>query len=230
MSNFRKSLILLLVTSVMSGCSLFYTKSDKENSELASIIPFSDNGEGHYAMEARYSNWPVPDTLIIYIDGKRHTVTSKGEVISPQGKCLFSLGNEFPLAQLYFAQRDRDIFLFFTDVDDNGASSFVKRVNIDTGQEKWSTETEGFSFSKPLIRGQFAYIGTIGFIGKLKLTNGHFDWKYSSLGDGEPFGLFREIDFPTSYQVRFIAPHPFSQRADTVVVSDVTGEIISMTH
>ncbi len=228
MKLIAKLLIVIVTACVIGGCGLFYEKSDKRTSELAAIIPFQDDDAGTYAMEARYSNWPTPDTLIIYIDGVRHLVLSNGDVVTQDDRKIFSLENEYPIAQLFFAQRDRDMIVFFTDVDVNGASSFVKRINVDTGQVIWSTETEGFSFSKPLLRGQFAYVGTIGFIGKMKLKNGHFDWKYSNLGQKGRFSQFHDVDFPTSHQVRFIAPHPFSFKSDTVIVSDITGEIVRM--
>lgn len=220
--------IILPLALILNSCSLFYHKADKEHSELSGIIPQPDDDFGSYAMEARYSNWPNPDTLIIYIDGQRHRVTANGDVLTMSGEKRLSLGNEFPIEQLYFAQRGQDLFVFFTDVDVRGAGSFAKRISLETGQTLWTTEMDGFSFSKPVIRGQFVYVGTIGFIGKMKLKNGHFDWKFSGLGKTGRFNHFRDIDFPNQHEVRFVAPHPFSVSADTVVVNDITGEILMM--
>lgn len=220
-----KFIILILSIITFTSC---YHKADTQNSDLSGIVPLQDEDEGSYAMEARYSNWPNPDTLVIYIDGVRYKVSSNGNIISPKGEIKYSIKNDYPLEQLYFSQRGRNLFLFYTDVDDNGAGSFVKRISLDSGKIIWETEIEGFSFSKPLIRGQFAYLGTIGFIGKMKLKNGSFDWKYSSLGQKGRFNHFRDIDFPTTREVRFVAPHPFSLQSDTVIVNDVTGEIIKM--
>lgn len=221
-----KWIILVAVVALYSSCNLFYHKSDKMNSELSGIIPFQEDGDGAYAMEARYSNWPDPDTLIIYIDGERHKVSAKGEVFDKKGNLRFKLGNDYPIEQLYFIQKGRDLFLFYTDVDVNGAGSFVKRLSLSSGQMVWEVEVEGFSFAKPLIRGQFAYISTIGFIGKLKLKTGTFDWKFSGLGHDARFNHFRDIDFADYKQVRFVSPHPFTQQSDTVIINDITGEII----
>lgn len=214
----------------LSSCSLFYQKADKQNSDLAGIIPVRESGDGTYAMEARYSNWPNPDTLVIYIDGERYKVLANGNIYNVTGQLKYKLGNEFPIEQLYFLQRGRDMFFFYTDVDVNGAGSFVKRMSLDTGEMAWETEVDGFSFSRPLVRGQFAYFGTIGFIGKLKLRNGSFDWRYSNLGHKGRFNHFRDIDFVNDKYVRFIAPHPFSTQSDTVVVNDVTGQIAMMNY
>ncbi len=228
MKLMKTGILAVLAALVCTSCSLFYTKADKENSELAGIIPTQNDDDGSYAPEARYYNWPNPDTLIIYIDDKRHNVSSNGDVFTHEGYKKLSIGNEYPIAQLFFSQRGRNIIIFYTDVDSNGAGSFVKSFNIDTGEQNWSTEVDGFSFSRPLIKGRFAYVCTIGFIGKIKLSNGEFDWKYSNLGARGRYNHFREIDFPDSHKVRFVAPHPFSTQSDTVIVSDITGEIIMM--
>ncbi|MCQ2227344.1 MAG: hypothetical protein MJZ01_05460 [Bacteroidales bacterium] len=219
----------LMLSTLLASCNLFYHKADIRNSELLGIIPVTEQESGAYAMEARYSNWPNPDTLIIYIDGIRHKMTSEGSILNGENEVTYNLGNEFPVEQLYFIQRGRDMFFFYTDVNEDGAGSFVKRMSLDTGETIWAQEIDGFSFSKPLVRGQFAYIGTIGFIGKMKLKSGTFDWKYSGLGGSKGrFNQFREIDFPNEKQVRFVSPHPFSFQSDTVVVNDMTGEIVKM--
>ncbi|MCQ2203440.1 MAG: hypothetical protein MJZ15_03245 [Bacteroidales bacterium] len=224
----KQTVIGFIIAAMLSSCNLFYHKSDKNSSDIAGIIPFQEKDGGTYAMEARYSNWPNPDTLIIYIDGARYKVSASGNVMASDGTVKYKLGNEYPIEQLYFFQKARDLFLFYTDVDVQGAGSFVKRLSLDSGKIIWETEVEGFSFSKPLIRGQFAYFGTIGFIGKMKLKNGSFDWKYSQLGQKGRFNHFRDIDFPDDKHIRFVAPHPFTMMSDTVIVSDITGEITLM--
>lgn len=224
----RQLALSFTLAFLLASCSLFYHKADKQNSDLAGIIPTQEDGSGVYAMEARYSNWPNPDTLIIYIDGARYKVSASGKVFNLDGEKKYELGNEYPIEQLFFIQKGHDLFLFYTDVDENGAGSFVKRLSLETGKIIWETEVEGFSFSRPLIRGQFAYFGTIGFIGKLKLKNGAFDWRFAGLGNQGRFKHFRDIDFPDDKHVRFVAPHPFSLQSDTIIVSDITGEITAM--
>ena len=216
----------VLVALIVSSCCLFHQKADKETSDIAGIIPYSDNDKGAYAMEARYSNWPNPDTMVIYIDGQRYKMSKMGQIFNLNGELIYEIHNEYPIAQLFFVQRSRDLFVFYTDMADSGVGSFVKRLSLDSGKIIWQTELDGFSFSKPLIKGQFAYIGTIGFIGKLKLKNGSFDWKYSWLDQKERINQFRNIDFIDSRKIRFVAPHPFTIKSGTVIVNDITGELI----
>lgn len=66
------------------------------------------------------------------------------------------------------------------------------------------------------------------FVGKLKLKNGQYDWKYTNLNSAGRFEKFQHIKFPSKREVVFVAPHPFSLESDTVVINDMTGEIIRM--
>ena len=202
--------------------------ADKENSDIAGIVPQADDGTPYSAMAARYTSWPAPDTMLIYIDGSQYKVSSKGEVIAPDGRRSFMIGNEGVIETLYFTQKGNSLFLFYTDTTNDGSASFAKRIDIPTGKTIWTSDVTGIAVGKPVIRGQFAYIGSFGFVGKLKLKNGEYDWKYSNLNNAGRFEKFQEIVFPSGREVAFLAPHPFSIDCDTVVINDLTGEIIKM--
>ena len=230
------------------GC---HHSADKEKSDIAGIVPQSDSGGEYPAMEARYTSWPDPDTLLIYIDGSRYKVSSRGEVVAPDGNVSFYIKNEAKngtasgesasdgnvsfyiknegrIETLYFVQKGSSLFLFYTDATADGSASFVKRVDIKSGKTIWTSDVTGIAMGRPVIKGQFAYIGSFGFVGKLKLKNGQYDWKYSNLNVGGRFQKFQEIVFPNAREAAFIAPHPFSLESDTVVINDLTGEIIRM--
>ena len=118
--------------------------------------------------------------------------------------------------------------MFYTDTTADGSASFVKRIDIKSGKTLWTSDVTGIAMGRPVIKGQFAYIGSFGFVGKLKLKNGQYDWKYSNLNEGGRFQKFQDIVFPNAREAAFIAPHPFSLESDTVVINDLTGEIIRM--
>lgn len=225
----RLKSIIALATAICAmlafGC---HHSADKEKSDIAGIVPQSDSGEEYPAMEARYTSWPDPDTLLIYVDGSRYKVSSRGEVVAPDGNVSFSIKNEGRIETLYFAQKGSSLFLFYTDATADGSASFVKRIDIKSGKTMWTSDVAGIAMGRPVIKGQFAYIGSFGFVGKLKLKNGQYDWKYSNLNEGGRFQKFQEIVFPNAREAAFIAPHPFSLESDTVVINDLTGEIIRM--
>ena len=216
---------LALLQFALASC---HRSANKETSDIAGIIPAQGVDTEMPAMEARYTNWPDPDTMLIYIDDMRYKAASDGNVIAPDGKTKFSLGNEGKIEQLFFLQMGNSLFLFYSDVTPNGTASFARRIDLPTGRALWTSDVMGVALSKPIIKGQFAYISSFGFVGKLKLKNGQYDWKYTNLNSAGRFEKFQHIKFPSKREVVFVAPHPFSLESDTVVINDMTGEIIRM--
>ncbi len=205
-----------------------HRSADKEKSDIAGIIPSDLDGEPTPAIEARYTQWPDPDTVLIYIDGLRYKVASDGNIFAPDGKRKFNIKNKGSIDALYFFQKGSSLFLFYTDVTPSNVRNYAQRLNVQTGEVVWSCDISGVAMSRPIIKGQFAYIAASGFIGKLKLKNGQFDWRYSNLNDGGRFEKFLDISFPTNTEVLFVAPHTLSLESDSILVKDINGEVVRM--
>ncbi len=205
-----------------------HRSADKEKSDIAGIIPSDLDGEPTPAIEARYTQWPDPDTVLIYIDGLRYKVASDGNIFAPDGKRKFNIRNKGSIDALYFFQKGSSLFLFYTDVTPSNVRNYAQRLNVQTGEIVWSCDISGVAMSRPIIKGQFAYIAASGFIGKLKLKNGQFDWRYSNLNDGGRFEKFLDISFPTNTEVLFVAPHTLSLESDSILVKDINGEVVRM--
>lgn len=218
-------LLSAIVSMAACGC---HRSADKEKSDIAGIIPSVAESAPVEAIEARYTQWPDPDTMLIYIDGRRYKVASNGNIFAPDGKRKYRIGNKGSLDVLYFLQKGVSLMLFYTDVTSDGAANYAERIDIQTGQVLWTTNVTGVAMNRPVIKDQFAYLASSGFVGKLKLKNGQFDWKYSDLNSGGRFEKFQEIVFPSKREVVFVAPHQLSLESDTLVVNDMTGEIIRM--
>lgn len=215
----------LCLTALIASC---HTGADKEHSDIAGIVPQSDDGTATPAAEARYTRWPDPDTLLIYIDGSRYKVSADGKVFSPTGRPCFDISNEGRLERLFFAQKGSSLFLFYTDATDDGSASFARRIDVESGKTLWTSDVTGIAMGCPVIRGQFAYIASFGFVGKMKLKSGQYDWKYSNLNRDGRFEQFRDIEFPNTHEVQFVSHHPLAFGSDTVVVNDISGEIVKM--
>ncbi len=205
-----------------------HRSADKEKSDIAGIIPSDLDGEPTPAIEARYTQWPDPDTVLIYIDGLRYKVASDGNIFAPDSKRKFNIKNKGSIDALYFFQKGSSLFLFYTDVTPSNVRNYAQRLNVQTGEIVWSCDISGVAMSRPIIKGQFAYIAASGFIGKLKLKNGQFDWRYSNLNDGGRFEKFLDISFPTNTEVLFVAPHTLSLESDSILVKDINGEVVRM--
>lgn len=223
--RFATIFAVILLTLSLASC---HHSADKEKSDIAGIVPVADDGSQYPAMEARYTSWTAPDTMLIYVDGLQYKVSANGKVYSPEAKFCFAIGNEGAIETLFFAQKGSSLFLFYTDTTDDGSASFVKRIDIASGKTLWTSDVAGIAMGRPVIKGQFAYIGSFGFVGKLKLKNGDYDWKYANLNNDGRFEKFQDIVFINNREAAFVAPHPFSTDCDTVVINDITGEIIRM--
>ena len=72
---------LALLQFALASC---HRSANKETSDIAGIIPAQGVDTEMPAMEARYPNWPDPDTMLIYLDGMPYKVASDGDVMAKQ--------------------------------------------------------------------------------------------------------------------------------------------------
>ncbi len=215
--------LLLILSSCYCG-----NNSNKQKSAIAGIIPLQQDNRSTKALEARYLSPLESDTMMIYVDGQRYKVSVMGEVLDHSGGHYFNIESEHPIGLLYYVQRGEDFFVFYSYDDFQESFSMVKRISLNTREVVWSTQVEGSVFSCPVIYGQFAYISTMGHIGKLILKNGLFDWQFNKIQKDGRYGRFGTVNVLGGNKVQFISPHPFSLQNDTIVVNDITGEIIRM--
>ncbi len=221
----KKWLALSLLFSLCLSATGCYHHADKEKSDIAGIIPQQECCDAFPSVEARYSSWPDPDTMFVYIDGTQNKISACGDVFNADGSRRFNVGCEGQIETLYFIQRGSSIFFFFSDLTEDGSACFVKRFDCKTNKLVWATKIDGIAMCRPVIKGQFAYLGLFGFVGKLKLKDGNFDWKYSGLNNNGKFEKFQDILFPSNREVVFVAPHLYSQVSDTLAIADLPGEI-----
>ncbi len=152
------------------------------------------------------------------VDGRLHT---------PNGKLFYDFGLLDPIKELYYAQLGGDLFFFLSCKGDKHSAS-ICRLYISAARLVWTTTLDTELSCQPMLKGQFAYIAANGSVGKITLKNGQFEWRYSKLGNGGKYEYFREIEFPQNHEVSFISHHKRSIEKDTIVINDMTGEIIRM--
>lgn len=223
-----RPLSIIFITILILAFSSCHRKSDKEKSIISGIIPLHREGKSAKALEARYLTPIDCDTMLVYIDGERYHMTLSGEVFDKGGNNLFNLESQHPIGQLYYAQRGRDFFLFYSFAGLHESYCMAQRISLDTRATVWQTQIEGPIISCPIVQGQFAYISTVGHIGKLMLKNGQFDWHFNHLNKEGRYNRFSSIEIQNGNRVQFISPQPFSYLNDTITVNDITGEIIKM--
>lgn len=225
--RFLMKLLYIIFLVGLSGC-FCRQQSDKQKSEIAGIIPLQQEDQSVKALEARYLTPLNSDTMLIYVDGQRYRISALGNVLDQTGGIYFKLESEYPIGLLYYLQRGQDFFVFYSSEGSKETYCMTKRISLTTRSVVWSTSMNGSVFSCPVIHGQFAYVSTYGHIGKLILKNGQFDWRFDKLQSDGRYGRFGDINIMGSNKVQFISPRPFSLQNDTIVVNNITGEIIRM--
>lgn len=222
------NILTLIIVVFVSGC---YCRNnyDKQKSVVSGIIPLKQPSNSINAHEARYLTSLYADTMLIYVDDVRLRLTPMGDVLDQNGDVYFCLGTKKTIGVLYYIQRGRDFFVFYSYLGNPEGYSTAQRISLDSRTTVWSTNIEGNVLSCPVIFGQFAYVTATGHVGKLILKSGSFDWHFSGLYKEGRYGRFNQIDVLGGSKIQFVAPQPFSFNNDTIIVNDITGEIIRMT-
>ncbi len=133
-------------------------------------------------------------------------------------------------ATLYYAEHERDLLLMGQIGDIEYASGFIARLDGRTLRLKWKRSLPGFNVGAGLIEGQYAYVTTIGFVGKVDLQSGAFAWKHHDLYSNEEahFNSFR-LPALEANSVLFKEEPVSKKPPKTIKVDKRSGKILSIT-
>ena len=126
---------------------------------------------------------------------------------------------------LYFTRYKGDLLLICeTELDDSG-SGIVRRLDGESLKIKWEQRIKAFNIGPGLINGDYAYLTGIGFVGKVNLRTGKYEWKHESLyrkGDGS----YNSFALPTRAKSKIIFQE--SHGSSIIEVDDQSGKILRM--
>ena len=80
--------------------------------------------------------------------------------------------------------------------------------------------------AKPLIVDNKAYISTIGFIGKLNLSTGKFEWKFDGLYRDGKYNSFGTPEFYENGLVMFKSFDAVTKQTNSILIDDKRGKIV----
>ncbi|MEQ8582788.1 MAG: hypothetical protein RIC30_03295 [Marinoscillum sp.] len=155
--------------------------------------------------------------------------------VEPYGRLLLiengdttesSLSTELSITRAYYLNsRDRHYF-FFTDTDMEGATSWLECFNKDF-KSLWVTPIQGFNMGIPLINDEFAYVTAIGFVGKINMSTGEYDWRHFNLYDRQTYD-FNSFGQPimNDSTIEFPSTNWKSKKERKILVDNSTGELI----
>jgi hypothetical protein len=135
------------------------------------------------------------------------------------------------LNRVYFHDYGGRLLLVGEAGDAEGGWGFVTLLEQPSMRGLWRQHIPAFNVGEPLREGRHLYVTGLGFVGKLDLATGEFDWKHENLYDtreGAPkhFGSFERPELAGD-EVRFRERPAFKSLKPQALVADrKTGRVI----
>ncbi len=224
-----KHFILGLFIFALLGCNQTKKQEDSVSEKGATITKLiRESKRIQYPLSVEYSFDGEPDTMFVTLNNHRCFITPEGSVFKEDSSLYFNIRCQDLIERLYFYKVDSDLVAIYVDTDMDGAATFVEKIDTFKNKTIWKVDAGGFNLGKPVRIDNDVYLSTIGFIGKLDLTNGKFRWKFEDLYDK---GKFNDFDEPTFFKkniVLFKSTEHVTKRVDSILVDDEAEKIIKM--
>ena len=98
---------------------------------------------------------------------------------------------------LYYAKVGKDLILLCEAQAGDAGYGFITRLDGRELRVRWKSRIDGFNVGPGLIEDMSAYVTAIGFIGKVDLSTGAFQWKHA--------GFYRKYDPSGAFNI-FVRP------------------------
>lgn len=193
---------------------------------LLTLTKTKINIEFPIAAKFKNSNRTVEDTLIATVDKTRFLITPEGKMFWGQNPAdTISLLTDVIIEKAFLHVKVDTLFIFYTETDYEGSTSRFEKINLTSRQRILTTEIQGFNLGLPYILNNFAYVTTIGAVGKLNLDNGQYVYQYIDLYDDKKysFNSFDTIIFKDRITL-FLSKNRNSKHIDSLIVNEKTGK------
>ena len=157
------------------------------------------------------------------------TASGRATLRSSKGTRRFRLQFDDPLdylKRLYYRKVGTDLLLIGELELDDGGAGFVTRLDSRELRQRWSLWIPAFNVGPALIDGSFAYVSAHGFVGKVNLDAGHYDWQHVDLYEQDQ--SFNRFDVPRfeGGNVVFTSLGPWEPDGARLVVDRDTGKLL----
>lgn len=166
------------------------------------------------------------DTLIVTVNKNDFLITPEGNLHWGQNpRDTFQLFTDVFIERAFLYLQSDTLLIFYTETDHDGATSRFEKINLTSRQRILKAEIYGFNLGLPYLVDNFAYVTTIGVVGKLNLDNGQYIYQHSDLYDDKKysFNSFDSIVFQDSMTI-FLSENYHSKHMDSLVINEKTGK------
>lgn len=133
------------------------------------------------------------------------------------------------LERVYFSEYDGGLLLVCEVGDGGYGGGFVTLLGQPSMRARWKQSIPAFNVGHPLREGRRLYVTGVGFVGKLNLDTGEFDWKHDDLYDKREGGSTAFTSFEAPELVGdtvLFRDRPVYNPRRTLVVDKKSGKII----
>lgn len=223
--------LLYILTIILLGCNnkgRVETNSNEIQQDSITQNISTESEEqilGAKKFEFKNPERPIEDTLILKSDNKDFLITPLG-LFKTLDNDSIQLETDLIVNRAYLYETKKYFYVFFTDTDHDGATSWIQKISKIPLKTEYVEQIQGFNLGQPMIFGETAYVSAIGFIGKIDLKLGMYDWKHHNLYDNEKYS-FNSFDTVLIHktQIEFVSENYRSKKIDKVVVDNRSGEI-----
>jgi len=171
---------------------------------------------------------PLEDTLFLKTTYGRFQIFPTGLLKTDKNDTI-QLGTDLNIDKAYLYQDSTCIYIFFTDTDYESSSSWIQKINNNSFNNIYTEPIQGFNLGSPLIKQGKAFLTAMGYVAKLDLESGKYDWAHPNLYDktNESFNNFDSIVLRNG-RVVFLSNNNLSGKTDSIIADEATGEIIQI--
>jgi hypothetical protein len=175
---------------------------------------------------------PAPEAFEFEANGFSYYIKQNGNGWRRKGDRTrrFNLRPEHGgLERIYFNEYDGALLLVCEVGDGGYGGGFVTLLGQPSMRARWKQSTPAFNVGEPLREGRHLYMTGIGFVGRLNLDTGEFDWKHDDLYDtreGSP-KYFNSFEVPELVgDTVLFRDRPVYNPRRTLVVDKKSGKVI----
>jgi hypothetical protein len=93
----------------------------------------------------------------------------------------------------YLQTNATTVYFQITETDYDGAGSKIIKYDLSAKKELWQNQTGGFNVHSFIIYGDYIYLNSIGFLGKMNKISGKYIWKHEDLYEKYKANYFENI-------------------------------------
>lgn len=156
-------------------------------SEIVELTRLAREGE---PFPERFTFRDGTSDYVVRSDGRGERVTRDGR----RRRFRIEVEKDNRIERLYFLPCQGDLLLVYEMTDGETGIGAVTRLSGDSLRRKWKASVLGFNVGVGLREGDDLYLTAIGFVGKLKLSDGRYAWKHDGLY--QRYKAFNDFEVP----------------------------------